>query len=283
MKAAAFDYVRATSVAHALDVLAERGDDVRLLAGGQSLVPALNLRLSAPGLLLDIGGLEELRGIAFRDGVLRLGALVRHVELENSPLISEHAPLLAQAAVHIAHAAIRNRGTIGGSLANADPAAELPACVLALGARIVATGQGGTVRRIAAEDFFQGVYATALHPDEILTGVEIEVRSGGQSAFGEFVRRRGDYALVGLAMQARMEGGTLQDPRLAWFGIGDRPVLSPATAAALAGRRPDKDSVALAQEKLSAELDPRGDIHAAAGTRLQLARVLLARALATLH
>lgn len=283
MKAAAFDYVRATSVAHALDVLAERGDDVRLLAGGQSLVPALNLRLSAPGLLLDIGGLEELRGITIRDGVLRLGALVRHVELENSPLIAEHAPLLAQAAVHIAHAAIRNRGTIGGSLANADPAAELPACVLALGARIVVTGQGGTIRRIAAEDFFQGVYATALHPDEILTGVEIDARPGGQSAFGEFVRRRGDYALVGLAMQARMEGGTLRDSRLAWFGVGDRPVLSPATAAALAGRRPDTASVALAQEKLSAELDPRGDIHAAAGTRLQLARVLLARALATLH
>ena len=283
MKAAAFDYVRATSVAHALSVLADNGDAVRLLAGGQSLLPALNLRLSAPGLLLDIGGIDELRGISFDDGVLRLGALVRHAELERAPLIARHAPLLVRAAAHIAHAAIRNRGTLGGSLANADPAAELPACMLALDARIVVARQGGATRRIAAAEFFQGVYSTALRPDEILTAVEIDAGEDRRCAFGEFVRRRGDYALVGLALQSGLENGVLRDPRLAWFGVGDRPVLSPATAAALAGQRPDATVLAIAQERLSAELAPRGDIHAGAGTRMQLARVLLARALETLH
>ena len=267
MKAPVLDHVRAESLPHALALLAEHGEGARLLAGGQSLVPALNLRLSAPGLLIDIGGLEELRGIAVERGVLRLGALVRHVELERSDLIARHAPLLASAARHIAHPAIRNRGTLGGSLANADPAAELPACALALGARLVLAGPGGE-RRVAADDFFLGLYSTALAPDEVLTAVEIDAAEGGRSAFGEYARRLGDYAMVGLAAHAARPGSL----RLAWFGVGDRPVLTPATAAAALG---GGDAVAT----LTGELAPNGDLNATAATRLQLARVLLRSAL----
>ena len=271
MKASILDHVRAESLPHALALLAEHGDDARLLAGGQSLVPALNLRLSAPALLIDIGGLEELRGIALHGTTLRLGALVRHVELERDPLVARHAPMLLAAARHIAHPAIRNRGTIGGSLANADPAAELPACALALGARIVVAGPNGE-RRVAAEDFFLGLYSTALAADEVLTAVEIDLPAGGRSSFGEYARRLGDYAMVGLAAHAPRPGAL----RLAWFGVADRPVLTPVTAAAsLAGG----DAAAA----LATELSPNGDLHASAATRLQLARALLRRALGELR
>src|SRR5262245_10897404 len=160
MKASAFAYARPTSVADALGLLATHGDKAKVLSGGQSLMPAMNLRLISPELVVDIGVLSELRGIAVSDDIIRIGALTRHVDLLNSPQITAHAPLLTEAVKHIAHPAIRNRGTLGGSLAHADPAAELPACILALGATIITRGQDGE-RRIAAADFFQGIFQTA--------------------------------------------------------------------------------------------------------------------------
>jgi aerobic carbon-monoxide dehydrogenase medium subunit len=182
MKAAAFAYARATSVVNALELLAEHGDKAKVLSGGQSLMPAMNLRLVSPELIVDIGEPTELRGIAVRGDVLTIGALTRHVDLQKSPEIATHAPLLADAIVHVAHPAIRNRGTIGGSLANADPASELPACMIALGATIIVRGPGGE-RRVAAQEFFTGIYETTLMPQELLVAVELPVAEKNAYAF----------------------------------------------------------------------------------------------------
>jgi carbon-monoxide dehydrogenase medium subunit len=271
VKAGAFDYVRPATLAEAISLLARHGGAAKLLAGGQSLLPALNLRLSAPELLIDIGRLEELRGIAVDNGVLRIGALARHAEVLAAPLIASHAPLLAAALAHVAHPAIRTRGSFGGSLANADPAAELPACVLALRGRIVAQGPNGT-RRIPAEAFFTGLFETALAPDEILTAVEIDLVPGAVHGFQELSRRSGDYAIVGLAAHARREGGRLADLRLAYFAVGTRATLAPRAAAAVMAGALESACAALAQD-----LEPHDDLQANAATRLHLARVLLRR------
>ena len=177
MKASAFAYARATSVANALELLTAHGDKARVLSGGQSLLPAMNLRLVSPELIIDIGELAELRGVAVKEGVLTIGALTRHVDLLKSPEIAAHAPLLTEAVAHVAHPAIRNRGTIGGSLAQADPASELPACMLTLGAILIARGPSGE-RRIPATEFFTGIYETALGPQELLVAVELPVSPG---------------------------------------------------------------------------------------------------------
>ena len=281
MKAAAFAYVRAETVAHALDLLASHGDDAKLIAGGQSLVPALNLRLLSPSILVDIGRLTELAGIvATSDGGLRIGAMTRHAEVLSSPLVAARCPLLADAAAHVAHAAIRNRGTFGGSLAHADPASEFPACVLALGATIIVVGQGGE-RRIAAEAFFTGIYETALLAGEILVAVDIpplapSVRTG----FAELARRSGDYALAGLACRAgRDANGRLDDVRLAYFSVGDRPTLALGAAAALQGQTPGPVAYAAARVALASDLDPPDDLQATGAMRLHLAGVLLGRVL----
>ena len=178
MKAAAFSYARATSIADALQLLARHGDDAKVLSGGQSLMPALNLRLARPAILVDIGRLSELRGIAVASDKVTIGALTRHVDLLGSQEIAESLPLLREAAAQVAHPAIRNRGTIGGNLAHADPASELPACMLALNATLVIRGLDRE-RRVAAMDFFRGIYATALAADELLTGIEIPLPPGG--------------------------------------------------------------------------------------------------------
>src|SRR5436853_84104 len=186
MKASAFAYARATSLANALDILAAHGDRAKVLSGGQSLMPAMNLRLISPELIVDIGELTELRGIAVKGDVLTIGALTRHVDLLRSSEIAAHAPLLAEAIAHVAHPAIRNRGTIGGSLAHADPASELPACMLALGATIIVRGQAGE-RRIPAKDFFRGIYETALSAEELLVAIELPVtRKNAAYFFDEF-------------------------------------------------------------------------------------------------
>ncbi len=182
MKASAFSYARATSVADALELLAAHGDRAKVLSGGQSLMPAMNLRLISPELIVDIGELAELRGIAVNGNTLKIGALTRHVDLQRSPDVAGHAPLLTEAIAHVAHPAIRNRGTIGGSLAHADPASELPACMVALNATIVVRGPKGE-RRIAAEDFFMGIYETALSPDELLIAVELPVQRTNSAYF----------------------------------------------------------------------------------------------------
>src|SRR5207253_6853829 len=198
MKASAFAYARATSVANALELLTAHGEKAKVLAGGQSLLPAMNLRLLAPDLIIDIGELAELRGVVLEGGrVLTIGALTRHADLLKSPEIAAHAPLLMDAVAHVAHPAIRNRGTIGGSLVHADPASELPACMLTLGATIIARGPSGE-RRIAASEFFVGIYETALKPEELLVAVELPVSPKNSAHFfHELARRHGDYAIAG--------------------------------------------------------------------------------------
>jgi aerobic carbon-monoxide dehydrogenase medium subunit len=281
MKAAAFAYARATSVVHALELLASHGEGAKVLSGGQSLMPAMNLRLVSPELIVDIGGLTELRGIAVKGDVLGIGALTRHVDLLKSADIRTHAPLLAEAVAHVAHPAIRNRGTIGGSLAHADPASELPACMLALGATVIVRGPRGE-RRIAAEQFFTGIYETALLPDELLVAVELPVaRKNSAHFFHEFARHHGDFAIVGLAAQAVLRGETFGELRLAYFGVGDRPVLA-AAARKLMGVAVTSVVLADASDALSAELDPHEDQQASAAMRRHLAKVLLARCVATL-
>ena len=281
MKASAFAYARATSVVNALELLASHGDRAKVLSGGQSLMPAMNLRLISPELIVDIGELAELRGIAVMGDVIRIGALTRHVDLANSSEIAAHAPLLTEAIAHVAHPAIRNRGTIGGSLAHADPASELPACMVALNATIIVNGQSGE-RRIAAEEFFTGIYETALSPQELLTAVELPIaRDGSAHFFCEFARRHGDYAIAGLAAQAIVEGGTLADLRLVFFAVGDRPVLA-RSAAALANVAVTSAVLSEASQALDGELDPQGDQQASPSMRRHLAKVLLARCVSTL-
>src|SRR4051812_15084633 len=281
MKASAFAYARATSVTNALELLAAHGDGAKVLSGGQSLMPAMNLRLISPELIVDIGELAELRGIEVNGAILTIGALTRHVDLLKSPEIAIHAPLLADAIAHVAHPAIRNRGTIGGSLAHADPASELPACMLALRATIIVRGTQGE-RRIAAQDFFTGIYETALSPQELLVAVELPVAPKQSSHFfHEFARRHGDYAIVGLAAQAVVHDGRFADLLLGFFAIGDRPLL------ARAGRKLINAVVtpALLSDVLSDladELDPQEDHQATPAMRRHLAKVLLTRCVTAL-
>jgi aerobic carbon-monoxide dehydrogenase medium subunit len=278
VKAPAFDYVRPRSLEEALSLLRQHGDDAKVIAGGQSLVPALNLRLLSPKLLVDIGALRELKGISVADGTVRIGALTRHVELQRSPDIARHAPLLAEAVAHVAHPAVRNRGTIGGNFAHADPASELPACALALAGRIVAAGPAGE-RRIEAEAFFTGVYETALAPGEIVVAVEVPAASqDDRHAFLELSRRSGDFALAGLGCRAKGDGA-LSDLRLAYFGIGSKPTLATSAAAQLVGTGLTEASIGAAQAALAEDLEPQDDLQASAAARLHLAQVLLRRAL----
>jgi aerobic carbon-monoxide dehydrogenase medium subunit len=281
MKASAFSYARATSVMNAIELLAEHGDRAKVLSGGQSLMPAMNLRLISPELIVDIGDLTELRGIAVTGGRVRIGALTRHVDLLNSSDIAKHAPLVSEAITHVAHAAIRNRGTIGGSLAHADPAAELPACMVALNATVIVRGPEGE-RRIAAEEFFTGIYETALAVGELLVAVEVPVAQQHSAYFfSEFARRHGDYGIVGLAAQAVVEGDVLIDLRLAYFAVGDRPVLATA-ATKLLNIAITPAVLAEASKALGEELDPQEDQQASVSMRRHLAKVLLARCVATL-
>jgi carbon-monoxide dehydrogenase medium subunit len=281
MKASAFSYARATSVVNAIELLAAHGDGAKVLSGGQSLMPAMNLRLISPELIVDIGDIAELRGIAVTGDTLRIGALTRHVDLLNSPEIAAHVPLLTEAIAHVAHPAIRNRGTIGGSLAHADPAAELPACMVALNATIIVSGPAGE-RRVPAPDFFTGIYETVLSADELLVAVELPVaQKNSAHFFCEFARRHGDYGIVGLAAQAVVEGDILTDLRLAFFAVSDRPVLAKAAAKLL---NVAVTSVVLseASKALGEELDPEEDQQASASMRRHLAKVLLARCVAAL-
>ena len=260
MKAPRFAYARPASVAETLALLDRHKDDARVLAGGQSLVPMLNFRVAAPKVLVDINRIASLSGIKVTKTHVRVAALTRHVELERSPDVAKLLPLVAAAMPHIAHPAIRNRGTFGGSCALADPAAELPACVLALQATFVVAGKKGE-RRIAAEDFFKGLYATALKPGELLVAAEFPLpKPGSKSAFGELARRHGDYAMVGIAAHRSTK------LRAAFFGVGDRPEIIEA------------DTVDGVLSKIGT-LAPRADLHASAETKLHLAKVLAGRVL----
>jgi aerobic carbon-monoxide dehydrogenase medium subunit len=272
VKPAPFAYAKAKSLDHAIELLARPDGEARLLAGGQSLIATLNMRLSAPKLLIDLNGVSGLAGIAVKNGMVEIGALTRHVEAERSSDIAQHAPLIALAMPHIGHAAIRNRGTLGGSIAFADPAAELPACLVALGGEVGIAGPKGK-RTVKADDFFKGLFETALGPGDVLTAISIpaatpETRVG----FAEFARRHGDYAMVGLAATAQTDGKGLGDVRLAYFGVGNVPV-----RARKAETKLTEGNIDDAVQALAADLDPSGDVQATGATKKHLAGVLLRR------
>ena len=279
MKAPPFAYLRATSLSNAFQLWAGAGPDAKLLAGGQSLIASLAFRLSEPSTLIDITRVPELRGITRTGDAIRVGALTTHAELGANDLVQRHLPLIAQAVPLIAHPAIRNRGTIGGSLAFADPAAELPACCVALDAVIIAHSPTGE-RRIPAKDFFTGLFTTALGPNELISAVEFPIaKSGERTVILELARRSGDYAMAGIATKAMVDGTTLVDPRFVFFGVSDGAVVAAKAASTLAGRALTPDLIAQAQAALDADLDPPADQHSSADMKRHLARVLLGRAL----
>ena len=282
MKPAPFAYFRARTFDDVFEVLADRGDDARILAGGQSLMATLNMRLSAPDVLVDIGRVDGLAGIEEAGDSLRIGAMTRHVDVESSALIATHAPLIASAMPHIAHPAVRNRGTFGGSIAFADPAAELPACAVALSAKMRIAGRNGS-RTVDADAFFGGLYETAIGPGEILVSVEApRIATGWQSGFQEFARRHGDYAIIGLAAHVQVEGGRFGRGRLVFFGAGDRPVSAVRAAALLEGEAWSDALADKLSDTLKEELDPFDDLNADAAMRKHLAGVLVKRTLAPL-
>jgi len=256
LKAPAFAYAKPASLAEAFELLARPGATV--LAGGQSLIPSLNMRLSSPELLVDIGGIEQLKHVERKNGSVHIGALVTHAGLETSEVVRKHVPLLALAVPHVAHAAIRNRGTLGGSLALADPAAEYPAVAVALEAWIHVEGPRGA-RRVAAADFFKGLFETDLRPGELLTTVEFPVaKATDRSVFLELARRHGDYAIVGLAAH---------NDRFVFLGMGLKPELVKGAG-----------SIEKTRETLKKSLKPPADLYNASATKLHLAGVLLERA-----
>jgi carbon-monoxide dehydrogenase medium subunit len=270
MKPAPFAYAKARSVAHALELLAH--DDARLLAGGQSLIATLNMRLSHPALLVDINGVAGLDGIASKNGEVELGALVRYAQAERSAELARRAPLIALALPHIGHPAIRNRGTIGGSLAFADPAAEVPACLVALGGELDIEGPRGR-RTVKADDFFKGLFETALGARDVLTAVRLPAATAStRVGFAEFARRHGDYAMAGLAACARADGKKLGDLRLVYFGVGATPVRARHAERALA-----EDDVEAAVRALVHDLSPPDDVQASGAVKTHLAGVLLRR------
>lgn len=282
MKPAPFAYVRAETFDQVFDLLDEYGDEAKILAGGQSLMATLNMRLSAPEVLVDINHLEGLSDISSDGDVVRIGALARHSQVLESEHVKKHAPLITKTMPHVAHQAIRNRGTFGGSIAFADPAAELPAVTRALGATFVLQGRDGQ-RKVAADDFFQGLFETDLKENELLIGTEIPaIKDGERTSFIELTRRHGDYAIVGIAVQGRLEGDTFADMSLGFFGAGDQPILAKSAIAALNGQANNEDTIKRAQEALDADLDPMPDLNGPAEMKMHLARVLTKRALAEL-
>jgi CO/xanthine dehydrogenase FAD-binding subunit len=282
MKPASFRYLAPRSVDEALDALREFGYEAKLLAGGQSLIPTMNFRLAQPAVLIDLNRIPDLGSIASAaNGGLLIGAMARQRQVEQSGLVAERAPLLTAAMPNIAHVQIRNRGTIGGSLAHADPAAELPAVIAALGGTLVARGANG-VRRIGVHDFYVGLFATDLAEDELLTAIELPPQPP-HSGFSilEIARRHGDYALAGVALQVVLdEAGTCRDAAIAYFSVGEGPVMATGAAAMLVGEKPSAKAIeAAAQHAATVDLEPPSDIHATTRFRRHLAQVLGRRAL----
>lgn len=263
---AAFDYEVADSAAHAVELLSRHGDEAKLLAGGHSLIPMMRYRLATPSVLVDVGRLDDLRYIERRNGSVAVGALTRHSELEHSSVLAEHCPLLAAVAAEVGDPAVRHRGTLGGTLAHADPASDLPAAVLALGGVLVARGPGGE-REIAAADFFAGWFESALAPDEMLVEVRVPVSTGGWN-YQKFNRRAQDWAIVGAAVAGGGSG-------VALVNMGSTPIRAAAVEQALADGASAADAAALAAEGL----DPPADLNADADFRRHLAQVLTRRAL----
>lgn len=283
MKPAPFRYVAARTVEQALQLKAEYCDEARFLAGGQSLVPTMNFRLTQPAVLIDINPLKELAGVNNGAGDrLRIGALTRYRSLERDPMTQGKLPLIHEALPHIAHPQIRNRGTIGGNLAHADPASEMPAIVLTLGGRLRAQSVNGE-RWIEARDFFVGALTTALEPDEMLTEVELPVAAADAGAcFLEMSRRRGDFAIIGVACTLRLDSAAkCVEARIGLCNAGDRPVFAEEASRSLVGRPIGAGAIAEAAALVQSAIDPAGSIHASKEYQRHIAGVLTARALTT--
>jgi carbon-monoxide dehydrogenase medium subunit len=282
VKPAAFQYFAPTTVEEALTLLAAHGSDAKPLAGGQSLIPAMNFRLAQPAVLVDLNRIPSLAYISSAAAGLHLGGMTRHRAAERSEDVARLAPLMSAAMPFVAHAAIRTRGTIGGSLAHADPAADLPAVMLELDAALVAESRSGK-RPVKAGDFFRGLFATALAPGELVVGVDIPAAPPRTAfAFDEVSRRHGDFALAGVAATVTLDrAGTCSAARIALFGVADRPVLAATAAQALVGTRPTPDTIRDAADAAArTDIDPTSDIHASSDYRRHLAAVLMRRAIA---
>ena len=272
MKPAQFNYVRAKSVDQVLDLLERPTSYTKILAGGQSLNPTLNMRLSAPDVLIDINDLDELKGIALQGEMLHIGALTRHVELEQSELVARHTPLLAKAIEHVAHAAIRNRGTIGGNVSLADPASELPACCVALDARFTIKNKQGT-RTTRARDYFKDLYETDLQENDLLTSISFPVaKQNSVCGFREFVRRRGDFASTGLAVNAELEDGVFTSFSPVFFAVANTPVLAAGIAQLLVNKKLTDELIEQATASVDDEVEIAGDSYMSVEMKRHLAK-----------
>lgn len=281
MKPAAFEYFQPRSLEEALGLLSDHEGDAKPLAGGQSLIPAMNFRLATPAVLVDLNHVPELSYINNGDDLLRIGGMTRQRAIERSPAVARVAPLLTETMPFIAHAAIRNRGTIGGSLAHADPAAELPAVMVALNAQFELRTQTQS-RTVAAQDFFWGLFSTVLEPTELLAEIQIPKLSARTGhAFLEISRRHGDFALAGVAAAVTVdERGRCAEARIALLSVGDRPMLASQGSAVLMGQTPSAELIREAADTAARhDIDPSTDIHASARYRRQLASVLVRRVL----
>lgn len=284
MKPVDFELFRPTTLREALELLSTHGEDIKVLAGGQSLIPLLNFRLARPDYVVDIGRIASLRAIRRSSGGVTIGAMVTHSQASRSSAVVQDVPLMAAALRHVAHTAIRNRGTIGGSVAHSDPAAELPAVMRALDAGVVATSVRGT-RVIPAEHFFVSNLVTTLEPDELLTEIRLPVVSGTRgAAFLEVGRRRGDFALAGAGADLRYDaGGNVQDARIAVTGVGAVPFRATEAEALLVGRVPDKGLADEVAASVRRAVDPSGDLHATAEYRQHVSGTLAGRAVLAAH
>src|SRR5580704_2374387 len=279
MKLPPVEYEAPAIVAEAIDLLAEHLDEASVLAGGQSLIPLLALRLARPAVLIDINGIDELSGVSATDGWVAIGAMTREYVAEESEEVADTVPLLAAALPLIGHEAIRSRGTIGGSLAHADPAAELPAVARALDAEFVVRGQSGE-RVVPAAEWFEGYLTTSRRPDELL--VEVRFPTAGQGtgiSFQEVARRHGDFAMVGLATSVTLSDGVISDARLAFAGMSDVPVRATAAEDLLVGERPSTELFKEAARRATGDVDPPADLHGSSDYRKTVAAAIVRRGL----
>ncbi|KQZ75445.1 FAD binding domain-containing protein [Nocardioides sp. Root151] len=274
---AKFDYLAPTTVEEALAALAEHGDDAKIIAGGQSLLPVLRMRLNAPEMIIDLGRIESLRGVTEDGDALVIGAMTTHTDVGKNALVAEHAAVITKAIEHLADAQVRHRGTFGGALAHADPAGDLGAPVLALDAEFVITGSGGE-RRVSASDFFEDFMTTAIGDDEILTSVRIPKHTGWGGHYEKFVRVAHQWPIVAVAATVRAEGGTIAEARIGLTNMGSTPLRATAVEQALVGQPATDEAVRRAAESAAEGTNPPSDLNGDADYRRHLATVLTRRA-----
>lgn len=283
MKPPKFSYEAATSLGEAVELLQHHGPDAKVLAGGQSLIPLMSFRLVRPAALVDLNRIPDLDHVRWDGDVLRIGALARHRDVETDPQLPERCPMIVEALAVVGHVAIRNRGTVVGSMAHADPAAEWPTIAVMLDAELDVVGPAGT-RTVAAEDFFEGFMTSAVAPDEVVAEVRLPIpASAGASAFREFARRHGDYAQAGAGAMLELTGGAIASARIGLLGVGMTPIRAREAEALLAGREPGAEAFREAAEAAGAVMEPLDDVHADAGYKRDVGMVMVERALAAAH